>query len=307
MVRIIIDTNDSGQRLDKFLLKTYKKFPKSAMYKLIRKKRIKLNGKRCSWETMLNIDDVLELYVNDEFLIKDIDYGFRNSGKIDVVYEDDNIIVVEKPVGLLSHSSSGDEVDHLVNRIKKYLFDTSAFDPKLENSFSPAICSRLDRNTSGIVLAAKNSAALREANSLIREKKIKKFYRAEVIGRLDEKQGILEGSYVKDSAENKMIYSTSENAKDTITKYQVIEERNNTSLLDIELLTGRTHQIRVQFAQLGNPIIGDRKYGGKQCNSMYQALHAYKLIFDSKESEVLGYLNGKEIVSKTIPQNLTKS
>ena len=305
MENITIKSNDSGQRLDKFLTKTYIKLPKSLMYKLIRKKRIKLNGKRCYGETMLVTGDVLNLYVEDELLYRKSDYSFNQADDIEIVYEDENIIVAEKPVGLLSHGSQNEQFDHLANRVKKYLFQKGEYNPDLENAFAPAICSRLDRNTGGIVLAAKNAAALREANKLMRERRIHKFYRAEVVGKLSQKQGVLTDRFEKDSRQNKMIYSDDVDAKETVTAYEVAEERQHTSLLDVELITGRTHQIRAQLAHVGNPLVGDKKYGGKQMGEgKYQALYAYKITFDSAENDILNYLHEKEIISKNTPNTL---
>ena len=299
MEKIIIKHNDSGQRLDKFLIKTFKNLPKSMMYKLIRKKRVKLNGKRSTGEVILNENDVLELYINDELLQRKTDNSFNGAGDLEVVYEDDNIIVAKKPVGVLSHGDKSGDQDHLVNRIKKYLFDRGEYNPSKENSFAPAICSRLDRNTGGIVLAAKSASALREANALIKERRIHKFYIAEVMGKLPVKKDVLKGSFVKDEKLNKMIYSDSDTAKAAVTAYEVLEENQGSSVLDIELITGRTHQIRAQFAHIGHPLVADKKYGGKSIGAgKYQALYAYKLVFDCKGSAVLGYLDGKIISVK---------
>lgn len=305
MKKIVVQPNDSGQRVDKFLVKAFKHLPKSMIYKSLRIKNIKINRKRCYGETVLQAGDILEIYIKDELLEQTVDYSFQKSSGIYVVYEDENIIVVEKPVGVLSHSDTSQTTDHLVNRIKRYLFEAGEYDPKNENSFSPAICSRLDRNTGGLVLAAKNALALREANALVRDRKIHKFYIAQICGHISLKEGLLEGTFLKNEAQNKMFYSESDEAKNTVTKYKILKEYENTSLVDIELVTGRTHQIRAQFSHIGNPLVGDKKYGGSPApSSNFQLLYAYKIIFDVPENNIFEYLNNKPIIANNIPKHL---
>ena len=309
MRKIIINRNDAGQRIDKYLTKSFKNLPISLMYKYIRKKRIKLNGKKCEISSRLNEGDVLELYINDEFFEKsENQYDFLKApNKIDILYEDDNILLLDKKPGLIVHPDENYHFDSLIARITHYLYDKKEFDPENENSFAPALVNRIDRNTGGIVIAAKNAEVLRILNQKMKNRELKKIYLCIVHGKLKNKSGILNGYLDKNEKQNRVYISSNkkEGLKHIKTKYKVLKEYDNASLVEVELLTGRTHQIRAHFAFIGHPLLGDGKYGTNELNKgtgfKYQALYSYKLIFNfSTPSGTLEYLNGKEITAPNI-------
>lgn len=304
MKKISVNKNDAGNRLDKFINKCFPNIPYSLLYKYIRKKRIKVNGKKEEISYRLKENDVLELYINDELLEKsNKSSDFKAASEdIEILYEDDNIMIINKKAGLIVHPDDDIKVDCLVNRIKSYLFKKGEFNPENENSFAPALVNRIDRNTSGIVIAAKNAESLRILNLKMKERELHKKYICILCGTLKKDSEILKAFLDKNSSENKVYISDkmkNKNYKTILTKYSVIDKSKKFTLAEIELLTGRTHQIRAHMAYLGYPLLGDGKYGVNKINRemgyKYQALCAYKLKFDFKDKDnLLGYLDGKE-------------
>ncbi len=305
MRTITINKNDSGQRLDKFLLKRFKTMPKSLMHKYLRTKYIKLNGKKTTPEVFLNEGDVLTLYIKDEFFVETKkEYEFmKASKKLDIVYEDENLMLLNKKVGVIVHQDKNYDADCMVNRVQRYLFEKGEYDPQKEKSFSPALVNRIDRNTSGIIIAAKNAMSLRILNEKIRSREVKKFYLCVVKGNPKKKSDTLKGYLTKNESKNTVKVSKNEikGGKEIITKYKVLcyDKARDLSLCEIELLTGRTHQIRAHMASIGHPLLGDEKYGDKALNRRFhqnhQLLCSYKLKFDfEKDAGELQYLDGRE-------------
>lgn len=309
MRTIEINQNDSGQRLDKFLTKRFKNMPLSLMYKFIRTKKIRLNGKKAKEGDKLKPGDVLTLYISDEFFEtgKNELAFLRVKPKLDIVYEDENILVVNKPAGLIVHSDANEEFNTLINHITAYLYAQGSYDPDEENSFAPALCNRIDRNTQGLVIAAKNAAALKEMNDIIKNREVEKKYLAAVHGVPKQKKGTIRSYLNKDADRNMVAVKKVKNSaldKEAVTKYAVlaVNQALNLSLLEIELVTGRTHQIRAQMASVGHPLLGDGKYAENKADRKmgynHQALCSYSLKFVLKEKKpVLGYLNGRTLTA----------
>lgn len=308
MKEFTITKNDATLRLDKFITKVCPTLPSSLMFKYIRTKRIKVNGKRAEISTRLQENDVVSAYINDEFFVEVTPkYDFLSAPKkLDIIYEDENILLADKKQGLLVHPDKNEYGDTLIARIQHYLYDKGEYDPKDENSFRPALANRIDRNTGGIVIAAKNAEALRILCDKIKDREIDKYYLTVVHGVPKRKTALLEGFLEKNEDKNKVYLSTkkTDNNKTIKTMYTLIKSRNNLSLLEIELLTGRTHQIRAHMASIGHPLLGDGKYGklkdDKRLGFNKQALYSYKLTFNFKtDGGILNYLNGK---TYTVPQ-----
>jgi len=303
MKEFTIGPNDAGQRLDRFLAKAVPLLPASLAQKYIRIKRIKCNGKRVERDTRLNAGDVLQLYINDEFFDKPReDNAFLTVAvpKLQIVYEDEHILLADKRPGLAVHPHDGAEYGKtLIDHIQAYLYQKREWRPREENSFTPALCNRIDRNTGGIVIAAKTADALRILNQKIKDRELDKRYLAIVEGTPKPKEGSLKGYLFKDARKNRVFVTDSPQpgSKSCQTNYKVLASQNGLSLVECELITGRTHQIRAQFAHAGHPLLGDGKYGklDKRFDRSYQALYSYKLTFDfSTDAGVLTYLNGKQ-------------
>ncbi len=307
---ITIGQNDAGQRLDRFLIKAFPSLTAGVINKAVRNKDIKINGKRSEISYKLKCGDFLYIFMPDRLLeTKAESEDFTQAGnKLNIIYEDENILLADKEQGLAVHSDESGNVDTLINRIKKYLYEKGEFQPENESSFVPALCNRIDRNTGGIVIAAKNAEALRILNEKIKNRELTKKYLCIVIGKPDKEEALLTAYLQKDSELNQVTITdkkTSENL--TIkTKYKVLDSFGKLSLLEVDLLTGRTHQIRAHMAHIGHPLLGDGKYGINRINKEFgfkmQALYSYKLRFDFVEDAgTLNYLNKKEFTVQLVP------
>ncbi len=303
MKQIIVKPNDAGQRLDKFLTKMFRLLPTSLMHKAIRKKDIKRNGKRIAAQDKIEAGDVISIYLSDDVLeVAPPVYEFMHASRtLSIVYEDEHLLLLNKPVGLLVHPDDNEYTDTLIFRVQRYLYEKGEYDPDAENSFAPALVNRIDRNTCGIVIAAKTAVALRILNEKLKNREIEKHYLCLVYGRMPKKTDLLEGYLDKNEKKNLVFVSKNENGGRRIaTRYTVLGEKNDISLLDIDLLTGRTHQIRAHLASIGHPLLGDGKYGrNNEQNRRYgitkQALCSYRLIFRfTTDAAELAYLQDRE-------------
>lgn len=303
MKEFTIGKNDAGQRLDRWLAKTLPLLPAPLAQKYIRLKRVKVNGKGSQRDVRLQLGDILQLYINDEFFEQPREENaFLSVFKphLDIVYEDENLMLLNKRPGLLCHADEHEKVSTLITHIQAYLYQKKEWNPRDEHSFTPALCNRIDRNTGGIVMAAKNAETLRILNQKIRDREIAKFYLAIVHGRMKPSQGKLEGFLLKDEdrAQVKVFSRPVPGGKSAATLYKTLRTAGGLSLGECELLTGRTHQIRAQFAAAGHPLLGDGKYGRERDNKKYgrsfQALYSYKLAFTfPTDAGLLEYLRGR--------------
>ena len=295
--------NDDGVRLSRFVQSVTRDFPTSLLYKSFRNKRVKVNGKKAVPEYRIQAGDLIELYINDEFFESPSEenvYLTITTPRLKIVYEDENIMLLDKPAGMLAHADEHEKVNTLVNHMLAYLYQKREWRPREENAFTPALCNRIDRNTGGIVIAAKNAEALRILNDKIRDREIDKAYLCVVCGRPRPAEGRLEGYLFKDAVKNQ-VYVTKKpqpGAKSAATEYRTLQSRKGLSLVECRLLTGRTHQIRAQMAAAGCPLLGDGKYGRERINRTYgetgQMLYSYKLTFTlPTDAGILEYLRGK--------------
>ncbi len=289
MKQIIVNENQAGQRLDKLLLKILNKAPKSFVYKMLRKKNIVLNGKKAEGSEIVQIEDEIKLYLSDdtidkfsaqmEIMIADHD--------LDILYEDRNILIVNKPVGVLSQKAVGTDYS-MVEYIISYMLSSGQIANEQLQSFKPGICNRLDRNTGGLLIAGKTLTGLQEMARLFRERKLDKYYLCIVKGSLNETNKIT-GYLKKDAASNIVTISSrqSEDSDYIATEYQPLACGNEYTLLQVKLITGKSHQIRAHLASIGHPIIGDSKYGDRKVNNYFnqryrlksQLLHSYRCVF----------------------------
>ena len=311
MREITIGKNDAGQRLDRFVSKSLPLLPPALLQKYIRLKRIKCNGARAQRDQRLQEGDILQLYINDEFFDKPREDNlfltlFKPS--LDIVYEDENLLLLNKRPGLVVHADDTEKVNTLINHIQAYLYQKREWNPRWENAFTPALCNRIDRNTGGIVIAAKNAEALRILNEKIRDHEIEKSYLCVALGRPKPPEGRIEGFLLKDEAKKQVSFyhKPIPGGKSAVTLYRTLESRNGLSLVECRLLTGRTHQIRVSLAEIGCPLLGDGKYGRGDVNRRYgetrQALYSYKLRFAfPTDAGMLNYLRGKEFTVEDVP------
>ena len=280
--------------------------PPALMYKYIRLKKIKINRKRAEQKTVLCEGDTVELFIKEEFFETTApEENFRRlTPRLTVVYEDENILLCDKRPGMIVHSDDEEEGNTLIDHIKAYLYRKGEYVPEEEHAFAPALCNRIDRNTGGIVIAAKNAMALRVINEKIRGGEIDKRYLCAVHGHFQKKSGVLRGYLKKDAATNRVSVfekktTNSRDVKEIITEYTVLDETSALSLCEVHLVTGRTHQIRAHMASVDHPLLGDGKYGvnreDRKDGYSYQALYSYKLTLAFTTPSELDYLTGKTV------------
>ncbi|MBE6908397.1 MAG: RluA family pseudouridine synthase [Ruminococcaceae bacterium] len=311
MREFVVGKNDAGQRLDRFLAKAAPLLPASLAQKYVRIKRIKVDGKRAQRDQRLDEGSVVQCYVNDEFFDapeRDNLYLTIASPKLNIVYEDENILLLDKPAGQLCHAGDGDGGVTLLDHMLAYLYQSRQWRPREENAFTPALCNRIDRNTGGIVIAAKNAEALRILNDKIRDREVAKFYLCVCVGRPEPPKGRLECFLRKDEKDNRVrvYHHPVPDGRSAVTLYDTLATRGELSLVEIELLTGRTHQIRASFADIEHPLLGDGKYGNGALNRRYgetgQLLYSYRLRFDfPTDAGLLQYLKGRQFVVESVP------
>lgn len=303
MKEFVIGKNDAGQRLDRYLSKTLPLLPGPLAQKYIRLKRVKLNGKGAKRDTRLILGDVLQLYINDEFFQTPTqENAFLSIFKpqLEIVYEDENLLLVNKRAGLVVHPDETERINTLITHIQAYLYQKKEWSPYWENSFAPALCNRIDRNTSGIVIAAKNAETLRILNQKIRDREVEKRYLCLALGIMTPAEGTLEGFLSKDEEKKQVTVHRRPVAggRTAVTHYRTLAQGGGLSLMECRLVTGRTHQIRAQFAAAGHPLLGDGKYGRQRENKAFgrthQALCSYYLAFRFiTDAGILEPLNGR--------------
>ncbi len=308
MREIRVGKNDSNQRLDRFLKKYMDEAGTGFIYKMLRKKNIKVNESKASPEMMIFEGDTIQLYISDETIDKFIGTKEVRKSKLAprIIYEDENLVLINKPAGILSHGAGEEFEENIVDSLITYLIQRGDYIPRIEKTFSPSICNRLDRNTSGVIIGAKNSEALRLVNKAIKEGSVRKYYKTIVKGTIKE-DFEHKGFLIKDEDRNLVDISDKqgERSKDVYTKFRVIMSKGGYSLLEVELITGRTHQIRSTLQTMGYPVIGDRKYGNSVVNDEFrkkyglenQWLHGYRIVLNGLE-EKLDYLNSREFIAE---------
>lgn len=317
MQQIIIRENEAGQRLDKLLAKYLSEAPKSFLYKMLRKKNITLNGKKAAGNEKLKTGDEVKLFLADETIEKFSGGAGRPSVKIpsvklDILYEDDNILLINKPVGMLSQKAADTDVS-VVEHLIAYLLESGQLTEAQMRTFKPSVCNRLDRNTSGMIAAGKSLKGLQELSRLFKDRTLEKYYLCLTKGKVEESLRI-RGYLTKDEKTNQVKITKTEEPGSTLieTEYRPLESGKDVTLLEVHLITGKTHQIRAHLASVGHPILGDYKYGDRTVNESYksmyglthQLLHAYRLVFPHLEGS-LGNLSGKEFTAP-LPKEFQK-
>ena len=304
MKEFAIGPNDAGQRLDRWLAKAVPLLPAPLAQKYIRLKRVKVNGKGSKRDARRERGDVLQLYINDEFVdapTPDNAFLRVDAPRLDIIYEDEHLLLLNKRPGMVVHPDDREQVNTLITHVQAYLYQKREWSPRWENAFAPALCNRIDRNTGGIVIAAKTAEALRVMNQKIRDRELQKLYLCVIHGEMEPPEGQLKGYILKDGdrAQVRVFDKPVPGGRTAVTLYRTLKRRNGLSLMECDLITGRTHQIRAQFAAAGHPLLGDGKYGRERDNRRFdrrfQALYSYKLRFAfTTDAGPLEALNGRE-------------
>ena len=307
MQEIRITKNEENQRLDKYLLKYFNKAPKSVIYKLLRKKRIKRNRTKAEGSEILQAGDTIQLYLAQETMEgwmeeKAVNVAQRHFG---IVYEDDDLLVVNKPAGLLTHPEKAEDRETLMDQILYYLYEKGQYMPGAAQTFTPAVCNRLDRNTSGIVVAGKTLRAVQAVNAAIRARHVEKYYITLVNGVVDQ-AGEIDWYLAKEASQNQVRVSQIQRTgyQQALTTYRPLAHTAAYTLLELQLITGKTHQIRAHMQAIGHPVLGDRKYGDPEANRTArvefaisnQCLHAQRIVWKEKEG-FLAYLYGRQMTA----------
>ena len=303
MKTLVVNHNDASQRVDNFLRKKYPKLSLVQIFKAIRTKKIKVNSKKIINSYRLQVGDQITIFISDKLLSQEphqLDFLLAPND-IDIIYEDKNILLVNKPVGIIVHEDLNFKIDILLNRILHYLYAKKEWDPNVEHTFIPSLINRIDRNTSGIVIIAKNAEALRILNEKMRSREIDKYYLATVHGTFFHKSGVLKHWLTRNEDENKVVVTNkrlNHNSHEIVTEYKVLSCNHDVSKLEIKLITGKTHQIRAHFAFINHPLVGEKKYTDKKFYksdaNIWQDLTAYKITFNFKsDADILNYLNKK--------------
>lgn len=306
MIELVINLNDVNKRLDSFLLKQFSAITRAMIYKYIRTNQIKVNGHKPVFNYRLQRNDVIKIYAPLSVESKPTFTKTNTSETLDVLYEDDNILVINKPIGIISQPNDSEQVISMQSLVLNYLYQTNQYFPETENSFAPSICHRLDRNTAGLMFAAKNAVSLAEMNRIMKEHEVIKTYLCLVHNIPKVKKASLKAFHYKDTQRN-LVYINKDfkpGYKEIITEYEILDQNQKYALLKINLVTGRTHQIRAHLNFIGHPIVGEQKYKPAAIQNdpqiKYQALVCYQMMLQTSESSPLAYLNNKVFTLKHI-------
>ena len=309
MREFVLDAQQEGRRLDRFVSSVALSLPMGLRQKFLRLKKVKVNGRPAQGDVRLHAGDTVSLYIGDEFFERPkaadrflADFRWHLS----ILYEDENLLLVDKQPGLICHPDREEKVDTLLHHVQAYLYQKGEWDSQAPGSFAPALCNRIDRFTGGIVLAAKTAGALAVMDQKIRDRELEKYYLAIVHGRMKRPHGTLTHYLLPAGKRVQVLSHPQEGAKKAQTEYRVLAEEGALCLVECRLLTGRTHQIRAQFAACGHPLLGDAQYGDRSLNARYhrtyQALYACRVEFAfTTEAGPLSGLRGRSVSVRHVP------